>query len=56
MTLTSDIETIRTTIQNIKQAIIAKGVTPSGNITTYASAINPFAHIPYNFMIDTFWE
>jgi hypothetical protein len=39
MTLSSDISTTSTALSDIKQAIIAKGVTPSGNITTYAAAI-----------------
>ena len=40
MTLSSDISTTSTALGDIKQAIIAKGVTPSGNITTYAAAIS----------------
>ena len=40
MTLASDISTTSTALSDIKQAIIAKGVTPSGNITTYATAIS----------------
>lgn len=40
MTLSSDISTTSTALSNIKQAIIDKGVTPSGNITTYAQAIS----------------
>ena len=40
MTLSSDISTTSTALSDIKQAIIAKGVTPSGNITTYAAAIS----------------
>lgn len=40
MSLTSDINTTSTALSNIKSAIIAKGVTPSGNITTYANAIS----------------
>ena len=40
MTLSSDISTTSTALSDIKQAIIAKGVTPSGNITTYATAIS----------------
>lgn len=43
MTLASDISTTSTSLSDIKNAIIAKGVTPSGNITTYAAAI---ANIP----------
>lgn len=39
MSLSSDISTTSTALSDIKQAIIAKGVTPSGNITTYAAAI-----------------
>lgn len=39
MTLSTNIETISTALSNIETAIIAKGVTPSGNITTYATAI-----------------
>ena len=39
MTLSSDINTTSTALSNIKNAIIAKGVTPTGNITTYALAI-----------------
>lgn len=40
MTLSSDISTTSTALSDIKSAIIAKGVTPSGNITTYAAAIS----------------
>lgn len=40
MSLTSDINTTSTALSNIKSAIIAKGVTPTGNITTYANAIS----------------
>lgn len=40
MTLASDISTTSTALSDIKQAIIDKGVTPSGNITTYAAAIS----------------
>ena len=40
MTLSSDISTTSTALSDIKTAIIAKGVTPSGNITTYAAAIS----------------
>ena len=39
MSLSSDLNTISTSLTAIKNAIIAKGVTPSGNITTYATAI-----------------
>ena len=48
MTLTSDIHTTSTALANIKQAIINRGVTPTGNITTYAEAINkiPNAALP----------
>ena len=48
MTLTSDIHTTSTAIANIKQAIINRGVVPTGNITTYAEAINkiPNAALP----------
>lgn len=40
MTLASDISTTSTSLSDIKNAIIAKGVTPTGNITTYATAID----------------
>lgn len=40
MSLSSDISTTSTALSDIKQAIIDKGVTPSGNITTYATAIS----------------
>lgn len=40
MSLSSDISTTSTALSDIKQAIIAKGVTPTGNITTYAVAIS----------------
>lgn len=39
MSLSSDINTTSTALSDIKTAIIAKGVTPTGNITTYATAI-----------------
>lgn len=38
-TVSEKITTINNTLKAIKQAIINKGVTPSGNITTYATAI-----------------
>lgn len=37
--LSNDISTTSTALDDIKDAIIAKGVTPSGDITTYATAI-----------------
>lgn len=40
MSLSNDINTTSTALSDIKDAIIAKGVTPSGNITTYATAIS----------------
>ena len=41
MTTTYDkLDTINDSLNDIKTAIIAKGQTPSGNITTYATAIN----------------
>jgi hypothetical protein len=39
MTLSNNIDTISTALDDIHDAIVAKGVTPSGNITTYATAI-----------------
>lgn len=39
MSLSSDISTTSTALSDIKQAIINKGVTPTGDITTYANAI-----------------
>ena len=39
MTLSGNISTISTSLDDIYDAIVAKGVTPSGNITTYATAI-----------------
>ena len=39
MSLSDDINTISTSLSDIKDAIILKGITPSGNITTYATAI-----------------
>lgn len=38
-TISEKLTTINNTLKAIKQAIINKGVTPSGNITTYATAI-----------------
>ena len=35
-----EINTLKTTLNNIKNAIINKGQTPSGGITTYATAIS----------------
>ena len=46
MTLSSDISTTSTALSDIKSAIIAKGVTPSGNITTYATAIGNITATP----------
>ena len=40
MSMASDISTISSSLNAIKNAIIDKGVTPSGNITTYADAIS----------------
>lgn len=40
MNLQNKISTIKDAKDNIKQALIDKGVIPSGNITTYADAIN----------------
>ena len=39
MTIASKLETISDSLSDIKTAIIAKGQTPSGDITTYATAI-----------------
>ena len=39
MSLSDDINKTSTSLANIKNAIIAKGTTPSGDITTYAAAI-----------------
>lgn len=39
MSMASDISTISSSLNAIKNAIIDKGVTPTGNITTYADAI-----------------
>ena len=40
MTTYDKLDTINDSLNDIKTAIVAKGVTPSGNITTYASAID----------------
>lgn len=40
MSIATKLITIRNTLKAIKQAIINKGQTPSGDITTYATAIN----------------
>lgn len=40
MTLSNNIDTISTALDDIHDAIIAKGVIPTGNITTYAAAID----------------
>ena len=40
MSTNDKLNTINTSLNNIKTAIIAKGATPSGNITTYATAIS----------------
>lgn len=39
MSLSNDINTTSTALSDIKDAIIAQGVTPSGDISTYATAI-----------------
>lgn len=39
MSIDDNVDVIGSSLQNIKTAIEAKGVTPSGNITTYAAAI-----------------
>ena len=40
MSLSSDISTVSGALANIRQAIMLKGQTPSGDITTYANAIS----------------
>lgn len=40
MTIASKLETINEALGDIKSSIVAKGVTPTGNITTYATAID----------------
>lgn len=40
MTIASKLETINEALSDIKTAIVAKGVTPSGDITTYSTAIS----------------
>lgn len=44
------LDTINDSLNDIKTAIVAKGVTPSGNITTYATAIG---NIPQNTAVIT---
>ena len=39
MSLSSDINTTSTALADIKNAIVSNGVTPSGGISTYATAI-----------------
>ena len=53
MSLSSDISTISSSLNAIKNAIIDKGVTPTGNITTYADAIS---QIPNKKDISTLTE
>lgn len=43
MTIATKLNTINSSLSDIKDAIIAKGVTPEGNITTYATAISSIA-------------
>ena len=43
MTISAKLQTINTALGDIKEAIISKGQTPSGNITTYATAIGNIA-------------
>lgn len=40
MSVQEKLNTVKTSLSDIKTAIIGKGVTPKGNITTYADAIN----------------
>lgn len=40
MTIANKLETINSALSDIKTAIVAKGVTPSGDITTYSTAIS----------------
>lgn len=40
MTLSNNIDTLSTALDDIHDAIVAKGVTPTGNVTTYATAIS----------------
>lgn len=39
MTISAKLTTVNSALGDIKAAIIAKGQTPTGNITTYATAI-----------------
>ena len=39
MTISSKLTTVNSALADIKSAIIGKGQTPTGNITTYATAI-----------------
>ena len=51
MTLSGDVNTTSSALADIKDAIIENGVTPSGNITTYATAISnisPFYSVQEN--------
>ena len=40
MSIDDKLETISDSLVDIKSSILSKGVTPSGNITTYAAAID----------------
>lgn len=42
-TIAENLQTIKEAVENIKQAIIAKGGTVSGDLTTYANAIESLA-------------
>lgn len=53
MTLSDNIDTISTALDNIHDAIVARGVTPTGNITTYADAIEDISANKYGVSIDT---
>ena len=46
MSIDDKLDIIGDSLTDIKGAILNKGVTPSGNITTYASAIEQLSTIP----------
>lgn len=48
MSVQEKLNTVKTSLSDIKTAIIGKGVTPEGNITTYADAISTIKSIGIN--------
>ena len=55
-TISENLQTIKSSTDAIKQAIIDKGGTIEGDITTWASAISGISGVSDNEMIDVYWS